>query len=304
MWDIPTKVANNGATMAGKHKASEFNNHTLELEKAVTHTGVALTSYPVDPDATPDSNTDMLAESIARCVSKAPWGECSGTANTYVVAAPTNLIPPKALFDGLEIETVINVTNTGASTANVFGLGAKAVRTWDDKALTGSELAGARPTVWRYSSAANGAAGAWLIRPWGTSQITRGNSMSNPTGLNIVTATYTTVTGTWSISKQEIGGMSTSGSITIPASMPDTWYMIVAYGAFTSGGTITRPYMGIMIDGAAAASTISPDGSSQPMNLSVVRKLSAGQVITLEVWHNSGANRQFENVRLDMMLFG
>lgn len=162
MWDIPTKVANNGVTLAGKHLASEFNNRELELEKAVTHTGIVLTSYPGDPDATPDSNTEMLAEAISRDASLAQFGTCSGSANTYVIASNGVCVVPKARFDGMRVHTIMNATNTGASTANVFSLGAKPIVNYAGDALIGGELLIDRDVELEWSVAMD----SWRILPW------------------------------------------------------------------------------------------------------------------------------------------
>lgn len=166
MWDIPDKVANSGVSLAGKHTHGEFNNRQHELEKAVTHTGVALTTYPADPNATSDANEAALAESISRAASLGLYATDGGAANAYVLSITGSVVAPKALFDGLSVRVAPAHTNTTASTANVFGLGIKAIRTWDDAALTGGELVINRPTSLRYKSTANSGNGAWLIDPW------------------------------------------------------------------------------------------------------------------------------------------
>lgn len=166
MWDMETKVANSGATDAGKHKASEYNNRQAELEKAVTHAGITLTSKPADPDATPDSNTEMLAEAMSRVASKAVYGTDGGSANTYVVSAVSGLVAPKALFDGMRVHFVPGNANTGASTLNAFGLGVKKLRTFDDTDLNGGELSADAPCEAIYDSTADSATGAWLLLPW------------------------------------------------------------------------------------------------------------------------------------------
>ena len=54
-----------------------------------------------------------------------PYGVATGSANTYAVT----LSPaPAAYTDGMAIAVKINVDNTGASTINVNGLGAKAIK--------------------------------------------------------------------------------------------------------------------------------------------------------------------------------
>lgn len=255
----------------------------------------------------------MLAESAARYASLGIYGTCSGAANAYAIAKSSNVVVPKTLFTGMRLRTKPSATNTGPSTANAFTLGSKKILTWEGAALKGGELIAARDTEWEYDATLDSGSGAWRIVPWAliapgalinpTGQITKINSLGNATGASIATATYTTIGSGYSVTYNEIGGAATSGSITIPVDAADAVYQISAYGAFT-GGAIVRPYMSIKLNGGSMASTIGADGTSQPLNLSATRKLSAGDVITLECWHNSGANRTFENIRIDMMRFG
>lgn len=166
MWDIPDKVANSGVSLAGKHTHGEFNNRQHELETAVTAAGITLTTYPVDPNSTADTDETMLAQSMARMASLGVYATDSGVANAYVLSATGDVVAPKALFDGLRAIWRPGHTNTTTATVNAFGLGAKAVRTWDDAALAGDELIEDRDTETIYLTAANGGAGAWLIMPW------------------------------------------------------------------------------------------------------------------------------------------
>jgi len=56
-----------------------------------------------------------------------------------------------------------NADNTGAATLNVNLIGAKAIRLPGDIALTGGEIKTGLPYLAIYSTAANGAAGAWIL---------------------------------------------------------------------------------------------------------------------------------------------
>lgn len=86
-----------------------------------------------------------------------------GSANTYTVTSYQGLA---ALADGVRIHAVVNATNTGASTLNVDGLGAKAIRVIAgsaDQALVGGELAASGHAIFQYDASANSAAGAWIL---------------------------------------------------------------------------------------------------------------------------------------------
>jgi len=166
MWDIPSKVANSGATIAGKHLHSEFNNRQEELEKFITHVGIALTSYPADPNTTPDTNEEMMAEAASRAASLGIYATDSGAADAYVLSISGSVVAPKALVTGLRVRWKPDNTNTTSSTVNVFGLGAKAVRTYEDEDLSGGELIADRETSMTYDASANSASGAWVLDPW------------------------------------------------------------------------------------------------------------------------------------------
>ncbi len=116
---------------------------------------------------------EMLAEAIARYASRAHFGAVGGTANALVVTRSGSVVAPKALFDGMRVHCVPSLTNTAATTADVFGLGAKAIRKWSDAALAGGELVTGRPTMWEYRATANGGAGAWLLLPWADASIVK-----------------------------------------------------------------------------------------------------------------------------------
>ena len=63
----------------------------------------------------------------------------SGTANTYVVTFPTGVIPA-SYTAGLSVVMKVTNSNTGASTVNVNGLGAKSILNSDGSALTNNQM--------------------------------------------------------------------------------------------------------------------------------------------------------------------
>lgn len=166
MYDFGTKTKNTAPSVSGIHHAAEFNNSHTELKGAVTSSGLSLTSPGSPPGEVADSDVTQLSQAIARYASGGIIASCSGSANTYVLAAKGSFVVPKALFDGMMVVTTINATNSGASTANVFGLGSKKVLAYNGSALQSGALLNGRMTAWQYSAAADSAAGAWLLLPW------------------------------------------------------------------------------------------------------------------------------------------
>lgn len=172
MFNIPTKTANGGASQAGKHLYGEFNNYIAELMKAITAPGLTLTTYPADPDSTADSNTQMLAEAMARMASYGVTGYDTGSANTYVVNPMlSSLVEPQSLLANLFVTFAPANANTGASTANVFALGVKPIVTWQGTTLSGGELVATKPVSLMYSTGII-SGGAWILLPWTSSATT------------------------------------------------------------------------------------------------------------------------------------
>ncbi len=75
------------------------------------------------------------------------YGITAGTANTYALT----LSPNPTLTDGLCITVKINVTNTGASTLNVNGLGAKPITNSYGTAMTSGDLVSGNAYTLRYN---------------------------------------------------------------------------------------------------------------------------------------------------------
>jgi len=260
MWDIPDKVANNGVSLAGKHMHSEFNNRQHEIEKVVTSTGIALTAYPTDPNATSDTDETMLAQSISRLASLGTAAADSGVANAFVLSALGAVVAPKALFDSMTVVTIPSATNTGASTANVFGLGVKAIRSYSDTALTGGEIVSGRPTAWRYSTAANSGAGAWLILPWANAKSVASDAVFNISSQVYSAAgtyAFTVPAGVTRLRGRVWGGGGGGGPTTANAlggSGGNGGGFAEGYFAVTPGQTIT------VTVGAAGTAGVAPSG--------------------------------------------
>jgi hypothetical protein len=78
------------------------------------------------------------------------YATTTGTANTFAVTL--NPAPPNGYEDGLGIVAKINISSTGASTLNVNGLGAKAIKDSLGNAITSGGLKLNPPYTLRYES--------------------------------------------------------------------------------------------------------------------------------------------------------
>lgn len=79
----------------------------------------------------------------------------SGVADAYVLDLQTNQQGPQSLFDGLTAVFPVNVTNTGASTVNVNGLGVKNITDAAGVALLAGDLTAAAIVEIRYNLTAD-----------------------------------------------------------------------------------------------------------------------------------------------------
>lgn len=161
MRNFDDRVENLGATAAGRLSADEDNVRFKEMENAVSTAGITL-----DAQAGPDSDFNMLAQSQARYASLGITGTAGGTANALTVTAIGSAVVPKAYFEGMIVKTVPTATNTSDATANAFSLGLKKVLRYDGTPAQEGDLQLGVPTAWRYSTSADGGAGALLIEPW------------------------------------------------------------------------------------------------------------------------------------------
>lgn len=267
----------------------------------------ALTSAGITPDV---AVLEQLAEAQARYASGGIWASCSGAANTYTLAKTGAFVVPKALFDGMMVEAVIPATNTGATTANVFGLGSKNVLTYGGDALAGGELVAARHTVWLYDPNADGGTGAWLILPWANAaEIVDVDSL--PTLVRAVPAVGVTATGSettivsgvqtvmadWpNVQIQLVDSTfnATTGRLTIGAADAGIWTIIGGGNTYT--GTAATGYDGtkVVINGAIAAfAQVSTDNltwGQTAFTASWAGQLAEGDTVDIALDQTSGSD--------------
>lgn len=112
MQNIPTKT--DGATTL---PAVEFNQIPDELENAITQTGQALTS----------SDLSQLSKAMSVYAAGGDYYTDTGAADAYVLSVIGSKQAPIAYFTGMRVRFIVNVTSTGASTANVASLGVETI---------------------------------------------------------------------------------------------------------------------------------------------------------------------------------
>lgn len=241
----------------------------------------ALTSSGIVPD---HAVLEQLAESQSRSASLGIGAVCTGVANAYVLSAIGDTVVPKALFDGMIVVTEAVATNTGASTANVFGLGIKALRTYADAALVEGEVVLGRPTAWRYKAAADGGNGAWLILPWATAiqKFKPGAldattlSVSGPTGSYAQTGYRTAVNFGTVVANTRNGTTwnNATGRLTVGAGESGQWQSVMTVEWADPGMSMLL----LVITKNGTPIAWGQDGSSQP-----VKRITASHIGSFNV---------------------
>lgn len=122
-----------------------------KVARAVTSAGIAFA----------EANHEQLAEAMARYASAGVFYTGSGPANAYVLTPLVGFVPPAAYFDGMEVSFYPSAPNTGATTINVAGLGAKPLRGEGGNPLAAGRIDAGLVTA-RYSSAT----GDFRLLPW------------------------------------------------------------------------------------------------------------------------------------------
>lgn len=184
-----TKIDNTAPANTGILAADEDNIRGAELDNAVTASGIALDVY-----GGPDTRQNMLAESMTRHASGGIFATDGGSANAYVLSITGAFVAPTALFKGLRVAFYAAATNTGASTLNAFGLGAKKFLTHTGAAMVGGEVLTSQEIEADYDPTLDGGTGAWRICPWANA-LTRANANGNG-GASVVNVGASTGEGT------------------------------------------------------------------------------------------------------------
>jgi len=105
---------------------------------ATSKANAAVSAHVAAADPHPQYATDTdLSNHIADYIRQPGYAVATGAANTYAVT----LNPaPTAYVDGMAVAVKINVANTGASTININGLGAKSIKKANGNAVSSGNL--------------------------------------------------------------------------------------------------------------------------------------------------------------------
>ena len=106
----------NGNTVS----ADEYNNIVGAPKNLIENSGQTI-----------DSSNTQLSKAVANYVASGSFYTDSGIANAYVLNTTGSFQAPTAYVDGMEVRFRTSNTNTGASTININGLGAKNIKNSD-----------------------------------------------------------------------------------------------------------------------------------------------------------------------------
>ncbi|MDX2308093.1 MAG: hypothetical protein NW216_07640 [Hyphomicrobium sp.] len=277
-----TKADNTAPAASGVLTAAEDNVRGTELNNAVTSFGITL-----DPTIGPDADLTMLAQAMSRSTSLGIFGTFGGTANVQTLTALAGVVPPKALFTGMKIAGWVVTANTGATTLNAFGLGAKKVLDWFSAECAGGELGAARYVEIIYDTTLDGGAGAWRILPWATAARPHFRLKENSTQ-TITTATLTRYTNLGTTEYSYLRN-STLTSSRFTCSGADAGYWL-----FNFQGNIlndTSEQLILRKNGTSVHLATQVIGSSTVQMLAWIGFVAAGDQMELWGYHAAGANR-------------
>jgi hypothetical protein len=202
--------------------ASEWDEVPSELQTVIETAGIVLSG----------GDLQQVAKGVSCYAGGGDFYNDSGSVNALVLGTPNLLKTPPALFKGLRCRTKVAVTNTGATTLNLAGLGSKKVLL--DGALTpmtaGLLVAGYEYSF-TYDPSLDGGAGAWTIKIQltGTGETSGGADWTymTPITLSGTSQAFTGIPTSVSSIVLSIIGMNSSGGGTI------YHYLRTGYGSTT-----------------------------------------------------------------------
>lgn len=135
---------------------------TTAASNANADTGIDW-SEGMAPSAVNDSARVMMARVAALLDDLGGVNTVGGTANGITVTLASNF---SSYASGMVLAFKAGATNTGATTLNVNGIGAKSVRKYDvagEGALAGGEIVASGIYLVRYDTAVDSASGGWVL---------------------------------------------------------------------------------------------------------------------------------------------
>ncbi len=124
MFNIPDKA--NGDTLT----PVEYNPNKNDLQNIVVDAGIGLNG----------SDTHQAGQAISTYASNGDFYTCGGTANVLTLTAQGSKQAPVVYEEGMRFRFTVGTLNTGATTINVAGVGAKDLVSYSRNALSGGEL--------------------------------------------------------------------------------------------------------------------------------------------------------------------
>ena len=147
MRDIQDKTDGSGDILA----AEAFNTNLInELQDFVTSAG-----FTLDPEAGPDTDTDMFAKSVVVHALGSQYFDESGAADAYVLTRSGNIKELESYVDGVVVLFKAANSNTGASTINVDSIGVKDLTFSDGTALSAGAILSDHYVIARYNSSSD-----------------------------------------------------------------------------------------------------------------------------------------------------
>lgn len=144
MEDLTGKVDSTpGPT--GQLAATEWNPFVQEFKNLINAMGLTLDV----------GDLNQVTKSVGYLSLLARHMTCGGVANAYTLAAIAPRPAPLGYADGMQLQFRPNVANTGATTVNVSGLGARSVVREDLSALQAGDISGSRDAIIRFDSGGN-----------------------------------------------------------------------------------------------------------------------------------------------------
>ena len=183
-WWVGDKWVTSGDSIINTieaHRTNTENPHSVTKEQV----GLGNVDNTSDQDKPVSIATLEILSSHSLNSTHIPYIASTGTANTYsITLSPA----PTSYFEGMAVSVKINVANTGASTINVNGLGAKSIKDINGDALTSNALKVDIPYTLRYTGTYFYVEGYEAIKSTVTTVQGSVTSLQNTVSANAITA--------------------------------------------------------------------------------------------------------------------